>query len=113
MASNGFNKGIWLRGYAVLSALLAVAVLANGPAMAQDKYPSKKLDWTIAFGPGGGNDIMTRTIISIMEKYKLYPDKIVPENRAGGSGAKGTSTVVTAKSSPSRRDGCSPAAALT
>lgn len=90
------------RGFrrALLAAALSVAVLAGAPAMAQDKYPSKKLDWTIAFGPGGGNDIMTRTIISIMEKYKLYPDKIVPENRAGGSGAKGWGYVFSQKGNP-------------
>ena len=86
--------------HALLAAVMAVAVLAGAPALAQDKYPSKKLDWTIAFGPGGGNDIMTRTIISIMEKYKLYPDKIVPENRAGGSGAKGWGYVFAQKGNP-------------
>jgi len=100
MTSNGFNKGFFRRGCVVLSALLAVAVLANSPAWAQDKYPSKKLDWTIAFGPGGGNDIMSRTLISIMEKYKLYPDNIVPENRAGGSGAKGWGFVFSQKGNP-------------
>ena len=88
------------RGCALLATFLAVAVLANAPASAQDKYPSKKLDWTIAFGPGGGNDIMTRTLISIIEKYKLYPDNIVPENRAGGSGAKGWGFVFSQKGNP-------------
>ena len=32
---------------------------------------------------------MSRTLISIMEKYKLYPEQIVAENKPGGSGAKG------------------------
>jgi len=72
-----------------LAALLAASVLTGAPALAQDKYPSKRLDWTIAFGPGGGNDIMSRTLISILDKYKLYPQNIVAENRPGGSGAKG------------------------
>lgn len=52
-------------------------------------YPTKPLDWTIAFGPGGGNDIMGRTLIDILKKYDLYSENIVPENRAGGSGAVG------------------------
>lgn len=51
--------------------------------------PSEPLDWTIAFGPGGGNDVMARTLISILEKYELYPEAIVPTNREGGSGAIG------------------------
>ena len=100
MSSNGSNKSLSLRGYAVLSALLAVAVLAHAPASAEDKYPSKRLDWTIAFGPGGGNDIMSRTLISIIEKYKLYPENIVPENRAGGSGAKGWGYLFSQKGNP-------------
>ena len=72
-----------------LGTLVAAAVLAAAPASAQERYPSKRLNWTIAFGPCGGNDIMSRTLISIMEKYKLYPEQIVAENKPGGSGAKG------------------------
>ncbi len=57
-------------------------------AAAQD-YPSEPLEWTIAFGPGGGNDIMSRTIVDILEKHDLYPEDISVENRQGGSGAVG------------------------
>ncbi len=46
-------------------AAAAALALAAAPALSQDRYPSKRLDWTIAFGPGGGNDIMSRTLISI------------------------------------------------
>jgi putative tricarboxylic transport membrane protein len=81
MTREFFNK--------LLAALFAAAVLASAGAWAQDRYPSQRLNWTIAFGPGGGNDIMSRTLIDIMEKYKLYPANIVAENRAGGSGAVG------------------------
>lgn len=97
MIINTLNKGL---RQALLSSLVAAAVLASGAASAQDKYPSKRLDWTIAFGPGGGNDIMSRTLISIIEKYKLYPENIVPENRAGGSGAKGWGHVFSQKGNP-------------
>ena len=71
-------------------ALLAGAV-AGAPASAQDAsdYPGERLNWTIAFGPGGGNDIMSRTLIDILEKHGLYPGEIVAENRVGGSGAVG------------------------
>ncbi len=85
---------------AALPALLAAAMLAAAPAAAQDKYPSKRLNWTISFGPGGGNDIMSRTLISILEKYKLYPETIVAENRAGGSGAVGWGYVFSQKGNP-------------
>ena len=78
---------------------LAAAALAAVPASAQP-YPSKRLDWTIAFGPGGGNDIMSRTLISILEKYKLYPETIVADNKPGGSGAKGWGYVFAQKGNP-------------
>ncbi|MGE3160921.1 MAG: Bug family tripartite tricarboxylate transporter substrate binding protein [Burkholderiales bacterium] len=81
-------------------AAAAVLVLATAPAAAQDRYPSKRLDWTIAFGPGGGNDIMSRTLISILEKYKLYPEAIVADNKPGGSGAKGWGFVFAQKGNP-------------
>jgi putative tricarboxylic transport membrane protein len=84
----------------LFTSLLTAAVLAAAPAYAQDRYPSKRLNWTIAFGPGGGNDIMSRTIISIIEKYKLYPESIVPENRTGGSGAVGWGHVFNQKGNP-------------
>ncbi len=75
----------FLRAGALLAALAGVA----GPAAAQETYPSKPLEWTVAFGPGGGNDIMSRTIVDILTKYDLYPDDITVENRQGGSGAVG------------------------
>ncbi|HEX7004730.1 MAG TPA: tripartite tricarboxylate transporter substrate-binding protein [Trueperaceae bacterium] len=72
--------------FLVLGALVASLL---GTAFAQDDYPSQRLDWTIAFGPGGGNDIMSRTIIEILEKNDWYPEEIVATNREGGSGAVG------------------------
>jgi putative tricarboxylic transport membrane protein len=74
----------------LIGGVVAAAMAFTAPAIAQD-YPSpnETLDWTIAFGPGGGNDIMARSIIEILDKYDLYPGDIKPENRAGGSGAVG------------------------
>lgn len=84
---------------AAMACAVSVAALASAPATAAD-YPSERLDWTIAFGPGGGNDIMARTIITILEKYKLYPGEIVAQNRAGGSGAVGWGYLFNQKGNP-------------
>jgi len=77
--------------YGGLTATLLAAPLVLGSPAAAEQYPSAEetLDWTIAFGPGGGNDIMARSIIEILNKYDLYPGEIQAENRAGGSGAVG------------------------
>lgn len=75
-----------------LVALAASALLASTLAVgfAQSSFDkSRQLDWTIAFGPGGGNDIMARTLIEILGQYDLYDGNIVATNRAGGSGAVG------------------------
>lgn len=79
----------WLKA-GTLAAILAAPLAVATPVVAQD-YPNAEetLDWTIAFGPGGGNDIMARTIIDILSKYDMYPGDISAENRAGGSGAVG------------------------
>ena len=81
------NASRLLRAGALAAACLVPFAVADR-AMSAD-YPSKPLNWTIAFGPGGGNDIMSRTLIDILEKYDLYPENIKAENRAGGSGAVG------------------------
>lgn len=76
-------------------AAAAAAVILTIPtvALAADDYPTERLNYTIAFGPGGGNDRMSRTLVDILKKYDLYPDNIVVENREGGSGAVGFSYV--------------------
>lgn len=70
-------------------ALAACGGDAGGSGEASDDYPSEDMDWTIAFGPGGGNDIMARTMVDIIEQYDLYPHNITLTNREGGSGATG------------------------
>ncbi|HWO76533.1 MAG TPA: tripartite tricarboxylate transporter substrate-binding protein [Bacillus sp. (in: firmicutes)] len=73
--------------------LLVSACSSNGTTSAgsnsAEGYPQEQLEFTIAFGPGGGSDIMARTVISILEKHELYPETIIPENKEGGSGAVG------------------------
>jgi putative tricarboxylic transport membrane protein len=78
-----------LAALAVAASLTACGASNDSNESAAD-YPSKDLDWTIAFGPGGGNDIMARTMVKIINDKGLYPGgKIVMQNREGGSGATG------------------------
>ncbi len=79
--------GTTMRAGTIAAACLA-GVFSASHATAQS-YPSEQLNWTIAFGPGGGNDIMSRTLIDILKKYEMYPGDISAENRSGGSGAVG------------------------
>jgi putative tricarboxylic transport membrane protein len=79
---------------ATTAAALTVSLTACGSSGSdsggsEGNYPSDTLDWTIAFGPGGGNDIMARTMVDILQKKDLYPENIEVQNREGGSGATG------------------------
>ncbi|RNL86236.1 tripartite tricarboxylate transporter substrate binding protein [Halostreptopolyspora alba] len=65
-----------------------------------EDYPSQELDWTVAFGPGGGNDIMSRTMVEILENEELYPEEIAVENREGGSGSTGWGHVLSQAGDP-------------
>lgn len=78
-----------IRG-ALLAAAVAAPLALAAPAVAQD-YPStdETLDWTIAFGPGGGNDIMARSIIEILNAYDLYPGEISPREPRRRFGCRG------------------------
>jgi putative tricarboxylic transport membrane protein len=91
MSIHVFDRNTLPRVAAMAALLLCLPLAAGGAALAQETsdYPSERLDWTIAFGPGGGNDIMARTLIDIIEQHDLYPEEIVAENREGGSGAVG------------------------
>lgn len=56
---------------------------------AAEEYPTETLDMTVAFGPGGGVDIMSRTIADLLTANDLYPHSITVNNREGGSGSNG------------------------
>ncbi len=81
------------RAIATTAAVVLTAALAacseGASSTSTEDYPSETLEWTIAFGPGGGNDIMARKMVDILQKEDLYTEDIVVENLDGGSGAQG------------------------
>ncbi|MGP4014845.1 Bug family tripartite tricarboxylate transporter substrate binding protein [Saccharopolyspora sp. 5N708] len=84
------RKGIALLAALAVAAWLTACGTAENSNETAANYPSDDLDWTVAFGPGGGNDIMARTMVDIINEKGLYPGgKIVVQNREGGSGATG------------------------
>lgn len=88
------------RTFAAIAACAAATAFA-APALAGD-YGTERLDYTIAFGPGGGNDRMSRIVVDILRSYDLYAGDIVVENREGGSGAVGFSYVARHEGDPQR-----------
>lgn len=60
-----------------------------GVVWGQGKYPTKPIDIIVPYSPGGGTDIMFRTIEKIISQYKLVPQPINIINKPGGGGAIG------------------------
>ena len=69
-------------------------------AQAADWKPTKPVEFVAPFAPGGGSDVLARSIASIIEGEKLCPQPLIVVNRAGGSGLVGTTSVVQQKSNP-------------
>jgi tripartite-type tricarboxylate transporter receptor subunit TctC len=65
---------------------IAATVVALGlaaPAIAQDVYPSRPIRIIVPFPPGGGTDILARTVgAKLTESWKLA---VVVDNRPGGN----------------------------
>ena len=98
-----FNRGAALVVAATASSgrgLVALTAMAGGStAFAQANtadYPARPIHLIIPFAPGGGTDIVARTIAQKLGDAWKQP--VVPENRAGGNGTIGANVI--AKSPP-------------
>jgi len=76
----------------VRAAALAVS-LAALPSIGQD-FPSKPIRMIVPFPPGGGNDILARTVGQRLTE--VIGHQIIVDNRGGAGGALGASLAVNA-----------------
>src|SRR5205814_9893225 len=73
--------------------LHALALIVSSAALAQS-YPAKPIRVIVPFPPGGGTDIVARTVTPKMAEILGQP--FVIENRAGAGGNIGTELVAKA-----------------
>ena len=68
----------------ILTLLSTLAVAFGGPAVAQDKYPSKPVKIVVPYAPGGGTDITARLFGDQMKNS--LGQQFVVENKPGAFG---------------------------
>ena len=71
------------------------ALIAAGPAFAQETFPSHAITIINAFPPGGANDVVTRPLAAAMEPILKQP--VVIETKAGAAGQVGAQVGASAK----------------
>lgn len=71
----------------IVAILGALVSLFAPPIVAQSFKPSKPIEVVVHTGPGGGNDVLARTISNIAEKEKLLPVRLQVVNKPGGNSA--------------------------
>jgi putative tricarboxylic transport membrane protein len=91
-----------------LSLVALVALAAAGPAAGQGKYPTRPIEVVVPYAPGGGTDILMRTIVAIIDENKWSPRPVTVMNRAGGSGAVGYTYLISQKGNPHTVAGATP-----
>ena len=78
-----------------LFSVAAVCLAAATVAVAADPYPSKSIELTVAYAPGGGSDNMARAIAQAAGPLMAQPTVVV--NKPGASGSIGWSYVATSQ----------------
>jgi tripartite-type tricarboxylate transporter receptor subunit TctC len=76
--------------------LALVLIIGAVAASAQDKYPSRPIDFICTWGVGGGSDQMVRTLGKLTEPFLGVPMPV--SNKPGASGNSGMTDLLAAKS---------------
>src|ERR1700757_5209871 len=80
---------------AIQIAPVAAAIMAaGGPALAQSAFPSKPVHIFVPYAPGGGVDVLTRTLCDAVSRQ--WGQSIVVENRPGAGGVVASQALASA-----------------
>lgn len=79
----------------IYAALVFLFVLTLVPVAAFAAYPEKPVEVIVTFQPGGGTDVMARTVGQFVKKYFGQPFAVV--NKPGASGVIGWTSVAQSK----------------
>ncbi|MDO8596260.1 MAG: tripartite tricarboxylate transporter substrate-binding protein, partial [Sulfuricaulis sp.] len=82
----------WILG--LLTALLSIHPDAATAAASKDDYPTRPLRWIVPYAPGGGGDILARSIA--LKLTEAWGQPVIVDNRPGGGTTIGTDLVAKA-----------------
>lgn len=88
-----------VRNKLTVAAVIAACSIFATPGIAAD-YPERDLTLIVQSSPGGGSDIIARTIAGIVNDQKLSPTQMLVENKPGGGGAIAYNYVAQRKGDP-------------
>ncbi|MFY9514057.1 MAG: tripartite tricarboxylate transporter substrate binding protein [Rubrivivax sp.] len=74
---------------------LAATAVAAAPVAAQPAYPSRPINFVVAYTPGSANDILVRIVAPALGRE--LGQNVVVDNKPGAGGTLGTATVAKAK----------------
>ncbi len=77
--------------------ILAVVLVSVVEAQAAEWKPTQPITLVVPYAPGGGSDVLGRSIVRVIDSGKLCPVAIMVENKSGGGGTLGTTSVAQAK----------------
>ena len=74
--------------------LIAIVLIAAASTAAAQNYPSKPIRVVVPWPPGGGTDLVARTVAQKM--HETLSQQAIVDNRAGANGIIGTDLVAKA-----------------
>jgi putative tricarboxylic transport membrane protein len=92
MRNSLFGNRLFRMAVLALFAILFLAVQAQ----AAEFKPTKPINFVVPYAPGGGSDVYARAIDNVIKTEKLCPERLVIENKPGGSATIGTTSVAQA-----------------
>ena len=84
---------------AFLAGTAALVAGTSGPAHAEFK-PTRPIEFVVHGGPGSGNDVFARALISVIDQEKLSPVRMQVANKTGGGSTNASAYVMSKKGDP-------------